>query len=137
MNVGELQSVLRAAGWPEGKIVLVAAIGMAESSGNPRAVNPRGEHSVGLWQINMRAHGTRYGTESQLYDPLTNARAALDIYRRQGLRAWGAYTDGRYREHMAASEAAYRGGPAAADLAPQGLVGVFLLGLGLLILIRR
>lgn len=119
-SVAELQNILRNAGWPEELIVTMAAIGMAESSGNPYAANKSGEYSIGLWQINMRAHGTRYGTESQLYDPATNAAAALAIYQAQGLRAWGAYTDGRYRQYMPQSERAYN---SPASPAPIGFSG--------------
>lgn len=115
MNVAELQGVLRAAGWPATHLAIMSAIGIAESSGNPRAVNPGNppgkEFSVGLWQINMKAHGTKYGTEEQLKDPVTNAKAALDIFRRQGFRAWGAYTDGRYKTHLAAAQRAAGGAP--------------------------
>lgn len=115
-SVAQLQGFLRTAGWPEDKIVIMAAIGMAESGGQDSALNPRGEHSVGLWQINLNAHGNRFGTESQLHDPVTNARAALTLYNerqrqgRDGLTHWGAYTDGRYRQYMATSQAAYSGG---------------------------
>lgn len=118
MNAVQLIAILRQGGWPENRELLIsmAAIGLAESSGNPRAVNPgtasRPEHSVGLWQINLRAHGTKYGTEEQLKDPITNAEAALDIYKSQGLRAWGAYTDGRYKQagRYTQATAAYDGG---------------------------
>jgi hypothetical protein len=123
----------------------MAAIGMAESSGRPEAVNPGNppgrEYSVGLWQINMKAHGTRYGTEAQLKDPLTNARGALAIYRMQGLRAWGAYTDGRYRRYLAASQAAAGGGSAGGGLpatlpAPSNS-GIYIAGAFLLLVALR
>ena len=39
-------------------------------------------------------------------DPLQNARAALAIYRSQGLRAWGSYTDGRYRQYLTSATSA-------------------------------
>lgn len=109
----QLQDYLRAAGWPENLVVTMAAIGLAESSGNPNAVNwTSREHSVGLWQINLNAH-PQY-TDAQMRDPVQNARAALDIYNRQGLRAWGAYTDGRYVSNsqgrpLDTSQAAYSG----------------------------
>lgn len=115
MNAVQLIAVLREGGWPEDRNLLtkMAAIGLAESSGNPSAVNrgkPAGkEHSVGLWQINMKAHGTRYGTEEELKNAVTNAEAALSIYRAQGLRAWGAYTDKRYLRRLPEAESAYGG----------------------------
>ena len=118
MNAGQLQQILRQAGWPESLIVTMAAIGLAESSGNPTAHNPvPPDDSYGLWQINMIGslgpkRRAQYGLSSNadLYDPLTNARIALDIYRQQGLRAWGPYVTGIYKrpEYLGASQAAYR-----------------------------
>jgi hypothetical protein len=114
-SVGQLQGFLREAGFPENEIVRMAAIGMAESAGNSGAVNPgRGaggrrtnEYSVGLWQINTKVH-KKYTVE-ELKNPQTNAKEALRIYRMQGLRAWGAYTNGNYKKFLKASEAAYQG----------------------------
>src|SRR4028119_153805 len=119
LSAGDLQSVLRQAGGPESLLVAMAAVGLAESSGRPDALNntPGREYSVGLFQINMKAHGTRYGSKEALQNPLTNARAALAIYRLQGLRAWGAYTDGRYKKYMPQSQAAYRGSSGAGGAA--------------------
>jgi hypothetical protein len=144
LSILQLQQVLRQAGWPESLVPIMAAIGMAESSGIPNNVNPRGEHSVGLWQINTSVHGTRFGTERQLYDPVTNARAALTLYNERqrrfpngitvlrrrytgaqvGLTHWGAFTDGRYRRYLTGSQFA-SGSPAASNPAasylPSGL----------------
>ena len=62
-----------------------------ESEGKVKNLNPGytvPEHSVGLWQINIRAHGTRFGTEQQLHDPNVNAKAAITLLRTQGRGAW-------------------------------------------------
>lgn len=109
-DVGQLQSLLRQVGFPEDKIVLMAAIGMSESSGRSDAINDGSgthsiEYSVGLWQINTRVH--KVYSVQQLTDPLINAKEALRIFNLQGLRAWGSYTDGRYKKYLAASQAAY------------------------------
>ena len=106
LTQSQLQQILRQAGWPEDLIPLMAAIGMAESSGRTNALNnrPGREYSVGLWQINLLAH--REYTRPQMEDPVQNARAALAIYRREGLRAWGSYTDGRYRQYLTTAAAA-------------------------------
>lgn len=122
-SVGQLQQILRQAGWPDetvstnagpmSLIVAMAAIGMAESSGNSSARNLRGEYSLGLWQINMDPKlGRSYDRDRLLSDPVYNASVALQIYRQQGMRAWGAYTDGRWRQskYLADSQAAYGGG---------------------------
>jgi hypothetical protein len=102
----------------------------------------------------MGAHGDRFGTAQQLQDPLTNARGALTIYNERGggergLRAWGAYTDGRYARWLAESRAAFNsfGGSisgaasqwlgAYGDQATSGHVALFCLGLGGLLLFRH
>jgi len=105
LTLAQLQDLLRQAGWPDtvvnsssGQVPLIplmASIGMAESGGNTQARNTSGEDSVGIWQINRRAH-PEYTVE-QLQDPLLNATVALRIYNVETLRAWGAYTDGSYR----------------------------------------
>jgi len=44
--------------------------------------------------------------EDQLFDPVTNAKAAYAIRKSQGLGAWTVYKTGKYRAHLAAAEAA-------------------------------
>ncbi len=115
MNPSQVAGVLKAAGWPSNMIPLMTAISQAESGdksgSNPRAYNPIGDdQSYGLLQINMKgALGPKrraaYGLNSNedLFDPLTNAKIGLDIYKNGGgLRNWGAFTDGRYRQYMGA-----------------------------------
>lgn len=88
--------------------VLMSAIAMAESGGNPRAHNAiPPDNSYGLWQINMLgslgpARRKQYGisSNSQLFDPATNARAAAMILKGQGLKAWSTYTSGAYKKYM-------------------------------------
>lgn len=108
-SLSQMQSLLRQAGWPEALITTVAAIGMAESSGNTCIVGTmaNNEYSVGLWQININPALRRPWTKTQLCDPLFNAQVALQIYKQQGLRAWGAYTDGRYRKYVTQSQLVY------------------------------
>jgi hypothetical protein len=104
-----MQSVLRAAGWPEHLIPTMAAIGQAESSGNPNAYNPRGrDNSYGLWQINMlgklgpeRRAQLGISSNEALYDPLTNARAARMLAASKGgLNNWTTYTSGDYKKYL-------------------------------------
>lgn len=109
----QLEDALRQAGWDEKLIPTMSAIGMAESALTPdgRAkVNsynpgigaggrPTAERSYGNWQINMLPSlGRNYDIQKLQTDPVYTAKAALDIYRQQGLKAWGAYTDGRYKK---------------------------------------
>jgi hypothetical protein len=105
-TIQQLQQILRQAGWSENLIPIMSAIGMAESSGRSNALNNRAgsEYSVGIWQINLLAH--REYSRPQMEDALQNARAALAIYRREGLRAWGSYTDGRYRQYLSSANSA-------------------------------
>ncbi len=100
----QLKQILRQAGWPEELIPTMAAIGMAESSGNPNAYNPGApgqripERSVGIWQINTLAH-TEFSVAA-LRDPVYNAKAALAVYRKQGFRAWSVYLNGAYKKFL-------------------------------------
>lgn len=108
----EIASYLRQAGFPEDVVPRMIAIARAESGGRPDAHNPRyPDDSYGLWQINMldepgyrlgEERRQRYGLTSneQLKDPLTNAKAALDVYKRQGLNAWSVHTSGAADKFM-------------------------------------
>ena len=85
---------------------IAAAIALAESSGNPSAVGdlkitPGG--SVGLWQINLKAHPDL--STLALTDPQTNANAAYSVFKEQGWTAWSTYNSGAYLNHMPAASA--------------------------------
>lgn len=119
LSTAQALSLAARAGFPADQLVTAVAVAKAESGLNPRAKNDNpgtGDYSIGLWQINMRAHGNTYGTEEQLKNPATNARAAVAIFRAAGNRwsPWGAYTNGSYREHLATVAAVAKGGGAAA-----------------------
>src|SRR4051795_8298330 len=74
----QIFQVLRQAGFTPDQAVNFTAIAMAESSGNPHArLNTSAEDSRGLWQINLHAHPNY--ANADLYDPLTNARAAYQV----------------------------------------------------------
>lgn len=74
------------------------AVARAESGGDPGAYNPRGEDSVGLWQINRRAW-PQFSHE-MLSTPEGNAAAARQVLAKQGLGAWTTYTGGQYRQYV-------------------------------------
>jgi cell wall-associated NlpC family hydrolase len=76
----QIYGFARAAGFSPDQAVTMTAIALAESDGNSNAHNPRGEDSRGLWQINLNAHAAELGGQD-LYDPLTNARAAFKVSR--------------------------------------------------------
>lgn len=86
-----------AAGFPQNEIVTAVAVALAESSGNPAAVNHNTDGSTdsGLWQINS-IHTDLSGNP---FDPSTNAKMAFTIWQRAGGKwtPWSAYTSGRYR----------------------------------------
>jgi hypothetical protein len=102
----------------EDEAVIMAAIGMAESSGRPHAHNTEGDdNSYGLWQINMLDRpGFMMGEErrgqlaldsnEQLFDPIVNGQAAKYIYDMQGFRAWTVYRTGAYKKYLPAAQEA-------------------------------
>ena len=110
ISVNNLANLLRQAGFPEKDIPTMIGIAGGESSFNPRAFNPdasTGDQSYGLFQINMLGdlgpeRRAQFGLRSneELYDPVTNIRAAKKIYDTQGLEAWGAYTNQSYKNSM-------------------------------------
>jgi len=112
----EILSTYLAAGGDPKEAVLMTAIAMAESSGKQDAHNRNrntGDNSYGWWQINMidslgPARLQQFGLShnQQLFDPLTNAKAALEIRKSQGLGAWGAYRNGSYKDYLAQAERA-------------------------------
>lgn len=80
---------------------LMAAIALAESSGNPDATNPTDnggtQTSWGLWQISLGNHNA---PAPNWNDPIENARLAIGKLQTQGLSAWGTYTSGAYQKYM-------------------------------------
>jgi cell wall-associated NlpC family hydrolase len=78
MNYGieQIYQAALSAGFTPDQATTWTAIALAESGGRVDALNDQGEHSVGLWQINLDAHEDRWG---DLTDPYNNARAAYEI----------------------------------------------------------
>ena len=116
LNQEEIARAARAAGFPEDKVATMTAIAMAESSGDSAALNNNpntGDLSYGLWQINMLGdmgpeRRKLFGIKSneELFDPLTNAKAAYKIYELQGYGAWSVYKSGKYRDYMVSAKKA-------------------------------
>lgn len=77
-----------------------AAIALAESGGQRTAVGDLDlGRSIGLWQINLRAH-PEY-SEVELYDAQTNANAAYQIYSDAGgFSPWTTFRTGKYLEFL-------------------------------------
>lgn len=109
LSADEVTTVAHGAGLTGQTLRTMVAISKAESGWDPSVVNDNastGDYSVGLWQINMLAHKTRFGTEAELKIPERNAAAMASLLKSQGLGAWSVYTKGTYLAHMAEADAA-------------------------------
>jgi Lysozyme like domain len=78
LSIHEIFDAACAAGFTPEESATWTAIAMAESGGQPGALNSHGEYSQGLWQINV-APNVRANHWGNLYDPVVNARAAFEI----------------------------------------------------------
>ena len=80
---------------------IMAAIALAESSGNPGAINPTDNNgaqtSWGLWQI---SDGTHNMPVANILDPHVNAAQAVAKYKASGFAPWGTYKSGAYRRYL-------------------------------------
>lgn len=109
-GASNLVSLAQQAGFTPEQARIMAAVAMAESSGNPKAHNPNastGDNSYGLWQINMlggmgpeRRRLFGISSNEQLFDPVVNAKAAKAIFDQQGFGAWSVYKSGAYRRYL-------------------------------------
>ena len=102
------------AGFTGDEIQKVVAIAGAESGFRSNAFNGEGEDlSYGLMQINMyggmgpeRREWFELSNNEELYDPATNMKAAFEIYKAQGWKAWTTYEGSRYNSYLPAASAA-------------------------------
>jgi hypothetical protein len=93
----QLQQLWLQAGGNAATAPLAAAIALAESGGNPNALNHNTNGSIdrGLWQIN-----SVHGTQSTL-DPLANAQAAVAISNHgSNWQPWTTYVSGAYKQFL-------------------------------------
>ena len=89
LSIAEIYEAARSAGFTPEQATTWTAIAMAESGGRTSALNSKGEHSMGLWQINVNADGDRASKYGDLNDPVANARAAYDIsHHGKDMRPW-------------------------------------------------
>jgi hypothetical protein len=89
----QLQTIWTEGGGSPALAPIMAAIALAESSGNPAASGPGG--SWGLWQVQPQDWPQFTPTD----DPVTQASIANQILAQQGLGAWSTYTDGAYQQY--------------------------------------
>ena len=106
-------------GFPPEDARIMAAIALAESKGDAQIdtvasgtdPNKENEFSLGLWQINVikEFQAERFPlfnikSPQELYDPLTNAKAAFILYSRRKPKErfddWSTYTDGTYKDFL-------------------------------------
>ena len=88
------------AGFTGKNLVIAIAVAMAESGGDPNAINTAnkdGSIDRGLWQINS-VH-TQF-QQSRLFDPAYNAFAAFQISGGSNWFPWASYTNGRYQKFL-------------------------------------
>ena len=89
LSIREIYDAARSAGFTPHQAVTWTAIAMAESGGRTGALNNKGEYSVGLWQINVRADSSRATKWGDLSSPEGNARAAYAIsLQGRDMRPW-------------------------------------------------
>ncbi|HET7638321.1 MAG TPA: transglycosylase SLT domain-containing protein, partial [Ktedonobacteraceae bacterium] len=97
----QLEDIWVAAGGRADMAALMAAIALAESSGDPYNINNTDnggtQTSWGLWQISNGTHTQPGGNWS---DPVGNAKLAIQKLNTQGLQAWGTYTSGAYQRYF-------------------------------------
>ena len=106
-------------GFPPEDAKIMAAIALAESKGDAQIdtvasgtdPNKENEFSLGLWQINVikEYQAERFPlfnikSPQELYNPLTNAKAAFILYDRrkpeERFNDWSTYTDGSYKDFL-------------------------------------
>lgn len=118
----ELVQLARQAGFSGQSAGTMAAIAMAESGGNPNAVNygdPGG--SYGLTQINAAAHGA--GALNAL-DPLNAFQQAFSISNGgTNFTPWSTFNSGAFLGFLGGSGGSGTGGPGGSSNASSGLAG--------------
>lgn len=115
LSNAELEGLWIAAGGAPEMAEVMAAIALAESGGNPNALNPTDNNgtqtSWGLWQI---SNGTHNEPVPNILDPFVNAQQAVAKVASQGLHAWGTYDSGvfgRYLENPPPTPIPWGGSP--------------------------
>lgn len=84
----------------------MAAIALAESGGRMDATNKNANGTIdrGPWQIN--SSWTQFDPQKLLTDPNYSAKAAVAVFKSQGLTAWSTYNSGAYRQFLSGASTA-------------------------------
>lgn len=113
-SVGQMKDLLVKHGMAPDKATTLAAIGMGESGGDPTTdtvksgLDPtkKNEFSVGLWQINNKAHADKLARRGWNVEDLRNpdkaAQIAIEVYKEAGdsFTPWSVYTKNRYQQYL-------------------------------------
>jgi hypothetical protein len=127
-NVGQLKELALSVGFNEKNASIAAAVAMAESSGDSSndtiksgLYAKNGETSYGLWQINMtgalgpeRIKQLGLSSYKDLYDPVTNARAAFKLSGGSNWSPWSAYNNGKHLPFLKDAQTHKKAGTATA-----------------------
>jgi Lysozyme like domain len=103
LTFGQLEALWKqvAPGGLQALTPVMAAIALAESRGDPNAINPVDNNgtqsSYGLWQI---SNGTHSPPVANWANPAENARLAVQKVQTQGLTAWGTWSSGAYKQFL-------------------------------------
>jgi len=111
LSRGEIEVVVRRAGFTGADVDVAVAVALAESGGDPAQVNPEpqanpvpSKGSIGLFQIFRWQHPETWGISiDDLCDPLLNARLAyLLIYIPRGKTfvGWSTFNSGAYKKFL-------------------------------------
>lgn len=114
-SFSQLEQLWKQAGGNPASAPIAAAIALAESTGNPSALNNdpnTGDYSVGLWQVNYfgslyQSRTAQFGPPAQLTNPLANAKAAVAISDNgTNFSPWSTYKSGAYQSYLSGGGAA-------------------------------
>lgn len=101
LTYAQVASLVKKVGFPEADWVTMTAVCSAESGRRVEAKNPSSSAS-GLFQILWSVH-KKFDQRKLLSDAEYNARAAFDIYKSQGKKAWVAWSSGAYKKYVNAA----------------------------------
>ena len=132
LSTDQLVALAKQVGFNQQNAVIAAAVAKAESGGGSGKLNntpSTGDLSYGLWQINMidrlgpeRLKQFGISSYQQLYDPLTNARAAFILSGGSNFSPWSVYKSGKYKSFLPEAQKAAGVSPAQFTSAQQGNV---------------
>lgn len=116
-SFAQLEQFAIQGGFPAALAPTMAAIAMAESSGNNvvQQGQPYSTTGWGLWQITPGNSVPQFGSDQALLNPVANAQAAHQKWVSQGLGAWTTYTSGAYKQFMQGNVTPANDGSTSAD----------------------